>query len=174
MFGGRYPVTSLRRVSPKGPSEPREDFSGCVPKTASQLSPATIDKTANNLPIQLTTYIGRSNDITTGVELLRSHRLITITGPGGSENSALASDSCRGAGRLSERSGFRRPYGCDACTCPLHSTPTIHAVMQLGELEQEVAASIFDSKALLVLDNCEHVIDAAALQVIQLLSRCPT
>jgi len=52
----------------------------------------------SNLPLQLTSFVGRAHEIARAVQLLADHRLVTLTGPGGSGKTRLAlevaSDSC--------------------------------------------------------------------------------
>lgn len=136
--------------------------------------PASLDKTPNNLPTQLTTYIGRAHDIDVGHQLLRTHRLITFTGPGGSGKTRLALQIAAEA-MEDFPSGviFIDLTPAAAADVPRLITRAICGVLQLGELDQEDVLANFNSKALLVLDNCEHVIDAAAQRAIQLLSGCP-
>src|SRR5206468_4392640 len=53
-------------------------------------APRTLDATPNNLPLQLTSFVGREEQIAEVERLLGQTRLLTLTGPGGSGKSRLA------------------------------------------------------------------------------------
>jgi predicted ATPase/class 3 adenylate cyclase len=52
--------------------------------------PKTLDVRPNNLPVQLTSFVGRDAEIAEAARLLREHRLVTLTGPGGTGKTRLA------------------------------------------------------------------------------------
>ena len=130
---------------------------------------------ANNLPLQLTSFIGREAEIAEVNRLLAGTHLLTLTGVGGCGKTRLA---LQVAGSL--RAEY--PDGVWMVELAPLSEPTLvpHAVAStLGVVEQpdrpltEVLAGYLRSKALLlVLDNCEHLAPAPAQMAEALLRGC--
>src|SRR5262249_8731693 len=120
---------------------------------------------ATNLPAAASRLIGRESAAQQLTNLLSAYRTVTLTGLGGIGKTALALEVARRA--------FPE-YGGDAWVVELASlsdpalVPSAVAAalgLKLGSSEispEAVARSIGMTKLLLVLDNCEHVIDAAA------------
>ncbi len=128
-----------------------------------------------NLPAPRTSLIGRELLVDRVVQLVREHRLVSLIGPGGVGKTRLAIE---GAGRaLDDVPGSvffvdltAATDGTDVSGVLVRSTsapvrpdqPDIDAVVEL----------LADRTALLVVDNCEHVIDAAAELIDDVLTRC--
>jgi predicted ATPase/DNA-binding SARP family transcriptional activator len=127
------------------------------------------------LPTETTSFIGREAELNTIEELLRLSRLVTLTGPGGSGKSRLALRSAAQASGqyadgvwLVELAPINRPGLV---------VPAIALALSTREepgrtLLESLTARLRDSEALLVVDNCEHVIDAAAEVIATLLRNC--
>ncbi len=131
----------------------------------------------NNLPVPVTSLLGRDEDIAHVVALFADHRLVTLTGAGGSGKTRVAQHVA------SEVLPFA-PDGAwwvdllpvtDDTRVPVVVAEAvgIEDVVASSRAAEVVAAGIDDQRLLLVLDNCEHVIDAAADLVEVLLQRCP-
>ena len=130
----------------------------------------------SRLPRQLTGFVGRKRELAELERLLAGSRLLTLTGPGGSGKTRLALELAarreasfdRGA-PLVELAPIRDPA--------LVVTETATAIgVQLRAGDDPVAAvvaQIRDASLLLVLDNCEHLIDACAALADALLRSCP-
>ena len=128
------------------------------------------------LPTETTSFVGREAELGTIEELLRLSRMLTLTGPGGSGKSRLALRSAAlASGRyadgvwLVELAPISRP---DLVV------PTLALVLSAREepgrtLLAGITARLRDAEALLIVDNCEHVIDAAADMIATLLRSCP-
>jgi len=125
----------------------------------------SLDVVANNLPVQLTALVGRERAIGELVVLLDDHRLVTLTGPGGTGKTRLAL-----AAAAEVLHNF--PDGVwVAELAPLTEADLVPATIVAAAGVREVAGeAVLDTLArewarkrvLLVVDNCEHVIDAAA------------
>ncbi|MGH2699506.1 MAG: ATP-binding protein, partial [Actinomycetota bacterium] len=130
---------------------------------------------ADNLPVQLTTFVGREQEIEEIKELLTSIRLVTLVGPGGCGKTRLAIEVGRQI--LAE---FEDGVHLVALASLGDSSLVVSRIAQSVGLQESAAEAPFeglrnflrDKQMLLVLDNFEGVIDAAAL-VSELLTECP-
>ncbi|MFG1920787.1 BTAD domain-containing putative transcriptional regulator [Cryptosporangium sp. NPDC048952] len=131
------------------------------------------------LPAQLTSFVGREPELARIAELLGNHRLVTLTGPGGAGKTRLAIEA---AYRHSSESYLIElaavTTGAEIEQVVLDALglrdsglrPVVPAAHPLDRL----VAVLTDHPTLLILDNCEHLIDAAATLVDHLLRRCPS
>jgi predicted ATPase/DNA-binding winged helix-turn-helix (wHTH) protein len=141
-----------------------------------QLGPNLAPPITSNLPATTCELIGRSTALQRLRDLLSAYRVVTLTGPGGIGKSKLALELAR---RL--LSSFED----DAWLVELVSLSDPDLVpssvagalrLDLGGDEifsETVARAIGGRKLLLILDNCEHVLDAVARLTETLLSQCP-
>ena len=130
----------------------------------------------NNLPAARTQFFGREGDLDVMAALLQGCRLLTVAGPGGVGKTRLAVEFAR-------RHASRYADGvCFVDLAPLTDgafvAPTVLATMGLQEeagrdAGETLAAHLSDKRALLVIDNCEHVVDRAADLAGRLLRECP-
>ncbi len=131
----------------------------------------------NNLPLQLTSFIGRENEIAKLKRALNDHRLVTLTGSGGTGKTRL---SLQVVAEVLD--GF--PAGVWFVELAPVSDPglvpnTLANLLGLREssetrhsLSELVCGYLRERKALLVFDNCEHLIEAVAAFTDQLLRAC--
>ncbi|MEO6294856.1 MAG: AAA family ATPase [Candidatus Limnocylindria bacterium] len=147
-----------------------------IPDLPSEFAPiSSLDATPNNLPTRLTTFLGREREIGEIADLLAEHRLLTLTGPGGTGKTRL---SLEVAGRALRH----YPDGVyfvelATITDPDLVLPSIAQALNLPDrggrtAMERLADHIGVKRLLLVLDNFEQVI-AAGTWVNQLLSACP-
>jgi predicted ATPase/DNA-binding SARP family transcriptional activator len=129
-----------------------------------------------DLPAEATSFIGREAELGTIAELLSLSRLLTLTGTGGSGKSRLAL-------RAGAQAAARYPGGVwlaelAPISRPELVTPTVALALSAREdsgltLLDSIIIRLRSDGTLLILDNCEHVIDAAAGLISALLRGCP-
>ena len=131
------------------------------------------------IPNRLTSIIGRDDVLTDlGDELTRA-RLVTLLGPGGAGKTTIATELARRASTRSVTFVEFAPLTDPDSVIPaiaselgISAGDTPAAAVGLSTLDRVIDA-IAGSPHLLVLDNCEHVVDAAAKAVYELLEACP-
>ncbi|MEV5541860.1 LuxR C-terminal-related transcriptional regulator [Saccharopolyspora shandongensis] len=130
---------------------------------------------AGNLPAELTSLVGRRAEAAEVRRLWSGSRLVTLTGPGGVGKTRLALQVGRTA-----RGAF--PDGVwlvalDEVTQPDLLASTVASALGepglAGTCNATVAGYIGAQHMLLILDNCEHVINSCAKLITELLVRCP-
>jgi predicted ATPase len=126
------------------------------------------------VPTMLTAFIGRDTERDTVLAALADGRLVTLQGPGGvgkTRLAALVSDvagpSFPSGGAFVDLVPVRDGYVAQAVAAALDVTERAQQ-----PLEDAIAERLGDGRHLLILDNCEHVIDSAAALVERLLSVC--
>ena len=134
----------------------------------------SLDVSPNNLPIQLTSFIGRSTEIGEVKQLLSNGRLLTLTGPGGSGKTRLALQVA--AEVIESFSDGVFFVALAPITSPGLVASTIAQSLSVAEVAgRSIADSLMDylqrKSLLLLLDNFEQVISAAPL-VAELLEAC--
>lgn len=139
----------------------------------------SLDLTRHNLPPQLTSFVGRQRELEEVRSMLASNRLVTLTGVGGCGKTRLA---IHAAAAELERSPDG-VYFCDLSRVSEEDAvvPAIAAALKLDLSGQEARlpaldtarAYLADRNVLLVLDNCEHLVDAAAAAAEEILVACP-
>ena len=130
----------------------------------------------NNLPLELSSFVGREKELLEVERLLDDTRLLTLTGPGGCGKTRLA---LAAAGQLLE--GFDDgAWVVDLAPLADPSLVPQAVASTLGVREQparpltEPLSDYLESrKVLLVLDNCEHLVEACAALAETLLRSCP-
>src|SRR5262249_39969611 len=131
--------------------------------------------TPSRVPPSLTSFIGREREVAAVCDLLEIGRLVTLTGAGGSGKSRLAAEIMR---VTAER--FR-----DGATW-IELAPITEPALVLGQVATALGIggtgrppadalrdALRDGECLIVLDNCEHLIDASAAAADHLLRHCP-
>jgi predicted ATPase/DNA-binding SARP family transcriptional activator len=166
---------------PAGPEpRPGDHAAGPEAPAPAAAAPAGIGTAAGPgwLPAETTSFIGRESELATIEELLGLSRLLTLTGPGGSGKTRLALKAGQQAsGRYSggvwlvELAPVARPdlvAAAAASALGVREDPG-------RPLAETIAAQLRAEagEALLIIDNCEHVLDAAAGLVTGLLRQCP-
>jgi predicted ATPase/class 3 adenylate cyclase len=125
----------------------------------------TLAERAGNLPVQVSSFIGRERELEQTAAALVGAREVTLTGPGGVGKTRLA---LQAAAEVAERFGdgawlcelapVRDPAGVDEAVATVFSVTA-----RAGQGTREALMEFLRSKQLLlVLDNCEHLLDGAA------------
>lgn len=136
----------------------------------------SLDSLPNNLPRELSTLVGRETELRQVRELLAGSSLVTLTGPGGCGKTRLA--VLVGAEVIGERPDGTWLVELAGLTAPDLVAQAVST--QLGvkdnswrRPEDALLEHLRDRDLLLILDNCEHLIEAAARLVDHLLRNCP-
>ncbi len=147
-----------------------------APDLATEFPPLkSLTTVPNNLPLQLTSFVGREKEIAEITGLLNSTRLVTLTGSGGTGKTRLAQEV--GAEVLSAFTNGVWLIELAPLSDPAQIIPTLAQVFGLQELPFNPLANLVkdylrDKKILLLLDNCEHLIEACARLADDLLHQC--
>jgi predicted ATPase/class 3 adenylate cyclase len=157
--------------------EPEEIFQVVAPGVPDVFpSLHTLPSHPTNVPAPPTALIGRDADVATVLQwIAEGARLVTLTGPGGTGKTRLAVEIAAEALEQYPDGAFFVDLA--PIRDPALVVPTIAAVLGVREtsgepLRESLARYLADRRMLLVLDNCEQVLDAAG-EVAALLARCP-
>ncbi len=167
---GSYPLRDLPR--------PERVVQVCHPDTRNDFPPlrTATSAAAQKLPPQLTSFVGRSTEITRVRELLSENRLVTLTGAGGSGKTRLAVQvACTVADECTDGVIY-----VDLAPITHPDLVAVAAARALGLSDhsgpsptESVVRFIGGGRLLMVLDNCEHLLDASAVLIDALLAQCP-
>ncbi|MEJ2266617.1 MAG: adenylate/guanylate cyclase domain-containing protein [Anaerolineales bacterium] len=150
----------------KGLSQLEHLYQVVVPDLPQDFPPlASLDYRPNNLPIQVTAFVGRQKEVSQAQAMLSGCRLLTITGPGGVGKTRLALQVASEV--IDEYPGgvwyVELAHLQDPSMVPLGVAKTIGMREQEGRPILDALADYLAKKEiLLLLDNCEHLIDACA------------
>ena len=135
----------------------------------------SLDARPNNLPTQLTTFVGRDRELAEAVALLGGTRLLSLTGPGGTGKTRLSLQvAAAAADDFPDGIWF---VALEPVRVPELVVPTIARALGVADSQNRpaidtLADHIGDGRILLLLDNFEQVVVAGA-SVAELLRRCP-
>ena len=130
---------------------------------------------AANLPMPLSSFVGRRREIAAVTRLLRRHRMVTLVGPGGAGKTRLAVEVARSAANdfedgvwLVELASVRDPD-----LVPTGVAAALGIPGGSGAMQSVVAESLHTKVLLMVLDNCEHVLTGCVGMVTAVLNAAP-
>ncbi len=152
-------------------------FQVVIPDLPADFPPLrSLDVLPNNLPIQLTSFIGREDEMAEIKRLMKTTRLLTLTGAGGSGKTRLGLHVA--ADLLDEF-----PHGVWLGELARVSDPALvpEAVASALNIPEDPGRALTDTlvdalqpkKSLIILDNCEHLIAACVQLANALLRACP-
>ena len=134
----------------------------------------------DTLPHPRSSFVGRAREVAEVARLLGEHRLVTLVGPGGAGKTRLAIEAARARG------GTVWLVELAAVTEPALVASAVRDALGLREIRlfdsgaplpaqarEQLRSTLATREALLVLDNCEHLIEAAADLADDLLAGCP-
>jgi predicted ATPase/class 3 adenylate cyclase/DNA-binding CsgD family transcriptional regulator len=135
----------------------------------------SLDAHPNNLPVQLTTFIGRRDDVARACVLVGESRLLTLTGSGGAGKTRLALQAA--AELVDDFDGGVWVAELAPLSDAALVAATVAAVLGVQDPASSDPVALIKAKVsqptLLVLDNCEHLLDASSELVDRLLRECP-
>lgn len=136
----------------------------------------TPDSVRHNLPVQLTSFIGRRQEIEEVIRLLEKTRMLTLIGPGGTGKTRLSME-------VANEVLLQYPDGVWLVELAPISDPLLlpqTAARAIGLRDEPhrpvidmLCDYLYDKQLLLLLDNCEHLVEACAQLADRLLHACP-
>ena len=133
-----------------------------------------------NMRAELTSFVGRDDDVAAVRELITEHRLTTLVGPGGSGKTRLATETARtlisdlpdGVWLVELAAIGADGDVAQATLAGLGLRDALLGAAPSADAADGLIAAIREREALLILDNCEHVIEAAAKFADRVLGEC--
>lgn len=174
------PGVSLRDLGAhrlKDLTRPEHVFQLVVPGLPADFPPLkSLDALPNNLPVQLTSFIGREREIGQIKNLLATARLLTLTGSGGAGKTRLAFQAA--AELLGDFTDGVWLVELGSLTDPTLVPQRVASTLGVHEepgrpLIETVSAFLYPKSLLLLLDNCEHLLPVCAQLAHTLLRKCP-
>jgi predicted ATPase/class 3 adenylate cyclase len=147
-------------------ASPERVFQLVHPQLRAEFPPLrSLESTPNNLPHQLSSFVGRERELAKAKVLLKSTRLLTLLGVGGIGKTRLSLQV--GADSVDD---YRDGVWFIDFSSLLGDTSVLNAVAQVLGIRHEggrpllstLCSHVADRRMLLILDNCEHVLDACA------------
>lgn len=158
-------------------ARPEHVYQLLAPGLVSDFPPLhSLDVLPNNLPLQLKSFVGREKEVAEIAALIAAHRLVTLVGSGGIGKTRT---SLQVAANLLDGSGdgvwlielaplSSRDY------IPSSIAQTFGITLpREGDDVENLARALMSKRALLVFDNCEHLVEPAARIISAILRGCP-
>jgi predicted ATPase len=136
----------------------------------------SVERRSHNLPLERTSFVGRKREVAEVERLLFDRQLVTLCGPGGAGKTRLALAVARGLAEGFEGGAWW------AELAPLSNPDLVPGAVAraLGVTEapdrsptEELVEYLRTRQTLLILDNCEHLVEACAVLADTLLEACP-
>jgi len=174
-------VKSLREFGMEPSEQTKELYKNLksgkeIPKAVSAMTMAVAKEALSNIPVPLTSFIGREKELKEIARLLSSSRLVTLTGPGGVGKTRLAIQAARDSTRRFKDGVFWVGLVglSDANLIPQEIAQSFNVrEIQDEPLIETLKTHLKPKELLIILDNCEHLIRACAQYAEQLLAACP-
>jgi len=171
-------LTDLGRHELRGVPRPERVVQLCHPDLRNDFPPLRTPKSigAHNLPMQLTSFVEREAEMHEVRQLVADNRLVTLTGAGGAGKTRLAVEIAAG---IAPEFGDGVWYVdlapiTDAEVVPVAVARALRLPDQPGRSTMDTLLRfVADRQLLILLDNCEHLLDASAELVVALLAGAP-
>ena len=173
----RWACIDLGSHALKGLARPEPLYAVVAPGVDTVDLPLRTDRDVpGNLPDVRVSLIGRASELQRLERVIGKDQLVTLVGVGGVGKTVLALAAAQAASATFTDGAWLVELG--ELTSPDEVAPTFAAVLQLrlpsgGDVSQAIGAALGRQQRLLVLDNCEHVIDAVAQVVEAIVAHCP-
>lgn len=141
-----------------------------------EVPPAAPDQPRHNLPTRLTSFVGREDELAAVGKLLDQARLVTLTGPGGAGKTRLAVEFAAGmVDRFGDGVWLADLAGIGDPDLVAAQVMEVLGVRQSGGVPvlEALRYRLRSAELLLVLDSCEHLLDACADLAVALLAGAP-
>jgi predicted ATPase/DNA-binding SARP family transcriptional activator len=154
----------------------RASFEALVNGGAGGRGPVEVGPSLPPLPLAMSSFVGRSTEMDAVVSALDRSRLVTVCGPGGVGKSRLALTTTASiAARFRNGAAFIELVALEpGADVAQHLARTLGIAEDPSPAIDRLAMVLRSAALLLVLDNCEHVIESVAQLAYELLRRCPT
>src|SRR5262249_27964433 len=167
---GTHPLRDLPR--------PERVIQLCHADLVNEFPPLRTPKTveAHNLPVQLTSFVGRGPEVDEVRRIIAANRLVTLTGAGGAGKTRLAVQvAAQLVGEFADGVWY-----VDLAPITDREVVPVAALRAFGlpdlpgrSMMDTLLRFIGDRQMLVVLDNCEHLLDASAAVIVALLEAWP-
>ena len=131
---------------------------------------------SSNLPVSFTSFVGRENEQVEILELVKTRRLITLAGAGGIGKTRLAVQL--GQKLLNDYPGAIWFVALESLSDAALIPPTVAAIFEIRDspgarpLMERLTEALRPKTALLILDNCEHLLEGCIQLITALLTHC--
>jgi predicted ATPase/class 3 adenylate cyclase/DNA-binding CsgD family transcriptional regulator len=171
-------LTDLGTYELRGVARPERVVQLCHPDLRNDFPRLRVAKAtaSQHLPAQLTNFVGRQTEITKLRQIIADNRLVTLTGAGGAGKTRLAVEvTAQVVGEFPDGVWFvdLAPI-TNPVVVPVTVAHTLGLPDQPGRSTMEILLGfVGDRSMLLLLDNCEHLLDACGQLIVALVETCP-
>jgi predicted ATPase/DNA-binding CsgD family transcriptional regulator len=176
LIGRRTAEWHVKQIFDKLGISSRSQLAAWTAEHALTLTPTSDQGPRHNLPLQLTTFVGRSPDLVGVRRILAANRIVTLTGVAGAGKTRLALEVT--VRTLDEYPDGARFVDLTAIKDESLVDASFASALGIGErprqpLAQTLLDNLRDRRLLLLVDNCEHVIGRCAELIDQIVRSCP-
>jgi predicted ATPase/DNA-binding SARP family transcriptional activator len=172
-LGPAAPTIAVRAATSSGVSP---DSPPVLLESSRPLAHRMVGRRRDNLPVQLSSFVGREREMREIERLLASSRALTLTGPGGAGKTRLAIEAA-----ASQISAYQDGVWLVELAALSEPALVVQAIADVFDVREQEAVSLVelvirhvdDRRLLLLLDNCEHLVEACASTAQALLTGCP-
>ncbi len=174
---GSVTIVDLGTHHLKDLGEPQRIFEATHPDLPETTSPLrSLDIRRDNLPAVLTTFIGRRKELEVLGSLIRDNRLVVLTGVGGTGKTRMAVEAARDL--ITDHPDGAWLIELAPVTNPALTMTAIGDAwgLRAGEglpIDEVVLRHLYAKKLVLLVDNCEHLLDGVTAAVRSILDNCP-